>query len=479
MSEDRVLPNAIWVAILVAAAFFMENLDGTVIATAIPQISRSFHTSPVGLNVGITAYLLSLAMFIPISGWVADRVGARTVFGAAIAVFTVSSVLCGFCSALPEFIVARILQGVGGAMMVPVGRLVVFRSTAKRDLVRAIAYVTWPGLVAPIIGPPLGGFITTYWSWRWIFFLNVPLGVAAILFTIKIIPNLKEEDAKPFDWIGFLSSGTSCVLLMYGLDLIGRPGASWTLCFALIATSLVLGAIAVRHFMRSPHPLISLKALSVRTFAITIWGASLFRIAIGATPFLLPLMFQIGFGLSPFKSGSIILAVFAGNLAMKPATTPVLKWFGFRTTLLVNGVIAAICLLACCTLTPTTPFWIIGIVLFLGGLSRSMQFTSLNAVGFADIAPEHMSGASTLASTVQQVTFAMGVAFGAISLRFASFLRGRSPTQLDDVDFRIAFALVGLIALLSIYDCFGLSESAGVEVSRHRMPAVPKESPAS
>jgi EmrB/QacA subfamily drug resistance transporter len=469
VSEDRALPNAMWVAILVAAAFFMENLDGTVIATAIPQISRSFHTSPVGLNVGITAYLLSLAMFIPISGWVADRIGARTVFAAAIAIFTLSSVLCGFCSSLPEFIGARILQGTGGAMMVPVGRLVVFRSTAKRDLVRAIAYVTWPGLAAPVIGPPLGGFITTYWSWRWIFFLNVPLGITAILFTFKLIPNLKEELTKRFDWLGFFSSGISCVLLMYGLDLIGRPQSSWPFCFGLILSSLVLGTFAAWHFGHSPHPLISLKALSVRTFAITIWGASLFRIAIGATPFLLPLMFQIGFGLTPFKSGTLILAVFAGNLMMKPATTPILKLFGFKRTLLGNGVITAICLLACCTLSPSTPEWIIVTVLFFGGLSRSMQFTSLNAVGFADIPPEDMSGASTLSSTIQTVTFAMGVAFGAISLRFASFLHGRSPASLDYVDFRIAFAMVGLIALASIFDCFGLREDAGREVSRHKI----------
>jgi MFS family permease len=360
-------------------------------------------------------------------------------------------------------------------MMVPVGRLVVFRSTAKRDLVRAIAYVTWPGLVAPIIGPPLGGFITTFWSWRWIFFLNVPLGLAAIGLTLKLIPNLKEAIHKPFDWVGFFSSGIACVLLMYGLDLVGRPGASWPLCFALIGCSAVIGTFAIRHFLTVEHPLVSLEALKVRTFSVTIYGASLFRIAIGATPFLLPLMFQIGFGMNAFKSGSIILAVFAGNLLMKPATTPILKWFGFRSTLLVNGVATAFALLACCVLTPKTPIPIILVVLFVGGLTRSMQFTCLNAVGFADIPPEQMSGASTLASTVQQVTFAMGVAFGAISLRFASFLRGNAPTHLDEVDFRIAFGMVGVIALVSIYDCFMLRQDAGVEVSRHRMPRVVKE----
>jgi len=460
--------RAIIVALLVAGAFFMENLDGTVITTAIPHMSHSFGTNPVGLNVGITAYLLTLAMFIPMSGWIADRFGSRTVFAGAIAIFTCSSVLCGLCNSLPEFTCARILQGIGGAMMVPVGRLVVLRSTAKKDLVIAIAYVTWPGLVAPILGPPLGGFITTYFSWRWIFFLNVPLGAIALLCTLFVIPNEKMEQRKPFDWAGFALSGIACAALIFGLDMIGRPGGSSGGSLSLVLISVLLGGLAIRHFKKVEHPLMDLSALKVPTFAITIWGASLFRIAIGATPFLMPLMFQVGFGMSPVKSGMLILAVFAGNLLMKPATTPILRWFGFRNVLLVNGILTAVTLLLCCAIRATTPEYLIAMLLFIGGLTRSMQFTCLNAVGFADIPSQQMSAASTLSSTVQQLTIAAGVAFGAIALRMSAFARGSSAPSPTVFDFKIAFALIGVFALASVYDCYFMPADAGAEVSGHR-----------
>src|SRR6202158_2030489 len=216
------------ISILVAAAFFMENLDGTVIATALPDMGKSFHVSPVDLNIGITAYLLMLAVFIPISGWVADRVGARSVFVSAIAIFTVSSILCGLSNGIVTFTAARIIQGIGGAMMVPVGRLVVLRTTEKHNLIDAITFITWPGLIAPVVGPPVGGFITTYASWHWIFFLNVPLGIIGMALSSRIIPNLKEDHVKPFDWIGFVLCGTACVTFMYGLELIGRQNTQWS-----------------------------------------------------------------------------------------------------------------------------------------------------------------------------------------------------------------------------------------------------------
>ena len=468
MQDKKGSRRYVVVALLVAGAFFMENLDGTVITTAIPHMSRSFGTSPIGLNVGITAYLLTLAMFIPMSGWVTDRVGSRTVFASAIALFTCSSVLCGMCNSLPEFTCARILQGVGGAMMVPVGRLVVLRSTAKRDLVTAIAYITWPGLVAPILGPPLGGFITTYFSWRWIFFLNVPLGFIALLCTLFVIPNERVDENKPFDWIGFGLSGVACSSLIFGLDLVGRPGASSSACISLILVSVILGGLAVRHFLSVQHPLMDLSALKIPTFAITVWGASLFRVAIGATPFLMPLMFQLGFGMSPVKSGMLILAVFAGNLLMKPATTPILRGFGFRSVLVWNGVICALSLFSCCAISANTPVFVISGLLFVGGLARSMQFTSLNAVGFADIPAPQMSAASTLSSTVQQLTIAMGVAFGAISLRISAFVRGSTAPTPAVIDFKVAFALIGLFALASTIDCYFMPSDAGREVSGHR-----------
>ena len=461
------------IALLVAGAFFMENLDGTVIATAVPRMARSFGVSPVDLNIGITAYLLALAVFIPISGWLADRFGARTIFGGAIAIFTGSSIFCGISNGLWEFTAARVLQGLGGAMMVPVGRLVVLRTTAKQDLLRSIAYITWPGLAAPILGPPVGGFITTYTSWRWIFLLNVPLGILGVVVALLLIPGHRESAKKPFDWIGFVLSGAACVSLMYGLDLIGRQEIHWLTTGLLLACSLTLGIGAVRHFRRHPNPLIDLSSLRVPTFAVTIWGGSLFRIAIGATPFLLPLMFQIGFGMNAFSSGLLVLAVFAGNLLMKPATTPVLRRLGFRTVLIGNGLLVSATIFACALFSASTPTAIIVVALFAGGLFRSMQFTGLTSLGFADIQQSLMSAASTLSSMVQQMTFGLGVAFGAIALRLAGLFHSANGSSLTVGDFRIAFSLAGLVALVAVVDCLGLAPNAGAEVSGHRPVEAP------
>src|SRR5689334_6056981 len=262
----------------------MENLDGTVIATALPQMAASFHSSAVDLNIGMTAYMLTLAVFIPVSGWLADRLGARRIFSAAIGLFTVASILCGISGGLWQFTASRILQGIGGAMMVPVGRLVVLRITEKKDLMQAISYITWPGLAAPVIGPPLGGFITTYSSWRWIFFLNVPLGIIGIVLAALWIRNEREKSG-PFDWLGFALAGTSCTSFMYSLELMGQRDPKWIEVLLFLVYSVVAAWIAVRHMARTTHPLIDFKCLRVRTYSIVIWGGSLFRIAISVSPF--------------------------------------------------------------------------------------------------------------------------------------------------------------------------------------------------
>ena len=458
------------VALLVAGAFFMEMLDGTVIATALPKMAVSFHTDPVGMNVGMTAYLLAVAVFIPISGWVADRYGARSVFASAIVVFTVSSVLCGMSNGLWTFAGMRVIQGIGGAMMVPVGRLVVLRTTQKRDLVTAIAYITWPGLAAPIIGPPLGGFITDHSTWRWIFFLNVPIGLIALVLTVLWIKNEVGSERRPFDGPGFALVATASALLMFSMDLLSRPQIPWAQFAALFGTSCVLFTALIFHSRRTAHPLFDLELLRIPTFAVTIWGASLFRMAIGATPFVLPLMFQVGFGLSAEASGFLILAVFVGNLVMKPATTPVLRTFGFRTALLGNGLLAALTLYACCLLSPETPKWVVMVILFAGGLSRSMQFTSLNTVGYADVPEELMSRANALMSTVQQITGGMGIAIGAVALRIGESVSPPSVNFSPSVaDFHIAFAILGTLALAANVDSIFLAPDAGAHVSRHTL----------
>jgi EmrB/QacA subfamily drug resistance transporter len=457
------------IALLVAGAFFMENLDGTVIATALPQMALSFRASPVDLNMGMTAYMLTLAVFIPVSGWIADRLGPRTVFSSAIGLFTFASILCGFSNSLTQFTAARILQGMGGAMMVPVGRLVVLRITEKKDLMRSIAYITWPGLVAPVLGPPLGGFITTYSTWRWIFYLNVPLGVVALGLALWWIKNEQEMDTRPFDWLGFALAGTSCIAFMYSLELMGRQNSQWTLVGVFLGYSLLAGWSAVRHMGRTVHPLIDFACLRIHTFAVSMWGGSLFRIAIMASPFLLPLLFQVTFGMNAFQSGLLVLTMFAGNLMMKTATTPLLRNFGFRRMLIANGLLSGLLIAGCGFLVPQTPRIAIMAVLFLHGLSRSMQFTSLNTLAFVDIPKPLMSSATSFSAVVQQMGMGMGVAVGAVMLRAAAWMRNERAGIPSLMDFHIAFWMVGILALLAVIDCFGLEPHAGAEVTGHRV----------
>jgi EmrB/QacA subfamily drug resistance transporter len=461
------------IALLVAGALFMEQLDGTVIATALPQMAMTFSVAAVDLNIGISAYLLTVAVFIPASGWLTDRFGARTVFASAIATFTIASIVCAVSTSLPAFTAARILQGVGGAMMVPVGRLVVLRNTQKQDLVRAIAFLTWPALTAPVIGPPLGGFITTYGSWPWIFLLNVPLGIVGIALALMLIPNARGAATGPFDWRGFVVTGFASFGLMYSLESIARNRIDWRITAPLLAASICAGVYGLRHARKAAHPLLDLTPFALPSFAITVRGGLLIRAAISAAPFLLPLMFQLAFGLDPFASGLLLLAVFAGNLGMKPATNVVLKTFGFRPTLLVNGLLVMATIMACGLMTPETPKIVIVAVLFVSGLSRSMQFTTVNALSFSELSQERMSGANTLFSMMQQVGNALGVAVGAIALRLASLAHADEPGATIG-DFHVAFFAVALVGLVGVNEFRRLPAHAG-EALRER-PAPEKRS---
>lgn len=465
--EVRNERKARWIALLVAGAFFMENLDGTVITTAVPDIARSFGVAPLDLNIGVSAYLLTLGVFIPISGWVADRFGARKVFAAALALFTIASVLCGMADGLPQFVLLRALQGVGGAMMVPVGRLVVLKSTPKHKLISVIATLTWPALVAPVLGPPLGGFITSYSSWRWIFYLNLPLGLLALFFAWRLIPDHRPLERKPFDAIGFLYAGGALLCLTWAAEQLSRPNAPWIEAGLFLAFGALLGALAVRHLRQAAHPLIDLRTLGTPTFAVAIYGGSLFRMAIGAVPFLLPLLFQVGFGLNAFHSGMLVIAVFAGNLMMKPATTGILRRFGFRPVLLVNGAINVLSLLACAFLAPATPIWLIAGVLFVGGLTRSMQFTAYNTIAFADMAQARMAAANTLFSTAFQVAMGLGVALGALGVRLGHWLtHAMGIDPMPAAEFRLAFVLVALVSLLGLVDIWRLQAGSGDHLSK-------------
>jgi EmrB/QacA subfamily drug resistance transporter len=454
------------VALLVAGAFFMENLDGTIIATAAPRMAGSFGVRSVDLNVVITAYLLTLAVFIPVSGWVADRVGARTVFGGAIAVFTIASGLCAVSTSLGELIAVRVVQGIGGAMMVPVGRLVVLRSTTRTELIDAIAYLTWPALAAPVIAPALGGVLTTYASWRWIFVINLPLGVVALAITARIVPNLRQGGHAALDWQGFVLTGIGLAALVYGLELVTASRVKWAVVGALLGVALISVSFAVRHLQRARYPLMRLDALKIPTFRVTALGGSFFRLAIGAVPFLLPLMFQDAFGWSPLKSGLLVVAVFVGNIGIKPWTGPLLRRFGFRTVLVAAGTAAGVTIAMCGLLTPRTPLPAIALVLLASGVFRSIGFTAYNTIAFADVEADDVGNANTLSATIQQLTMGLGVAAGALALRGGgpiARLFGVSSTGTGP--FVVAFMLVALLGLLAIVESALLSSDAGAAIT--------------
>lgn len=456
-------------ALLVAGAFFMEFLDGTVIATALPDMARDFGVTAVELNIGISAYLITLAALIPASGWIADRFGARAIFTLALAIFTLASVFCGLSTEVHIFVAMRILQGVGGALMVPVGRLAVLRTTPKHQLIKAIATLTWPALVAPIIGPPLGGFITRYASWHWIFFINVPLGLAAIILSLRIIPDIRETERRSFDLSGFITTSVAMVSLVTAMERLGdRQPQIWpTLALAALGFGCLL--YSIRHFRRAAAPMVRLDALQVPTFRVTMYGGSLFRASISAVPFLLPLLFQVGFGMDPFHSGLLVLAVFVGNLTIKPATTPLIRWLGFRRLLLINGALNVCSLLACALLTPQTPVWAIMLILYLGGVFRSIQFTGVSTLAFADVPAAQMSDANTLFSTASQLAVGLGITLGAIGIRLGEQVGDwLHLTELPGISFRLSFVFIALICLVGMIDSLHLAKTAGSSVSEKK-----------
>jgi EmrB/QacA subfamily drug resistance transporter len=458
-------------ALLVAGALFMENLDGTIIATAAPRMAVTFRVHPVDINAAMTAYLITLAVLIPVSGWVADRYGARRVFAAAIAIFTVASVLCATSTSLPELVGIRVLQGAGGAMMVPVGRLAVLRTTERTDLLTAIAYLTWPALVAPVVAPVLGGLFTTYASWRWIFVVNVPLGAAALLLALRMVPDLREPAPGALDWAGFALSGVGLAAFVYGLEQIGGGRVDWPLAGSGLGAGAALCVAAGWHMLRTRRPLLDLRIMRIATFRATNVGGSLFRTAISAVPFLLPLMFQDAFGWSPARSGVVVIAVFVGNIAIKPVTSPILRRFGFRGVLVGNGVLTVVTFVLLGLVEQGTPLVLTLLALFASGVCRSMSFTAYNTIGFADIEPELTSAANAFAGTIQQLTVGMGVAVGALALRTAGPLLSLGGAHGAAGPYHLAFLLLGLLPLAAIVEALRLPRDAGAVVTGAARPA--------
>jgi EmrB/QacA subfamily drug resistance transporter len=457
------VPSFALTPLIVATALFMENLDGTVLATALPAMAADLHEEPVALKLALTSYLLSLAIFIPLSGWVADRYGARKVFRAAIFVFTLGSILCGFSDSLGVVVATRIVQGLGGAMMTPVGRLVLLRTAPRQELVTALAYLTIPALIGPLIGPPLGGFIATYFHWRFIFWINAPIGLLGMALVTRYIPDLREEDSWPLDVKGFVLSSIGLSSLIFGLSIAGRDyGPPLVTATLAIVGSVALVAYAL-HARNAPYPIIDLRLLQTTTFRIALLGGFLFRIGLGAVPFLLPLLLQAGFGMTPFQSGSLTFIAALGAMAMKTTAQPILRYFGFRKVLVVNAIISIAFFCANAFFTQLTPHWIIMAVLLVGGFFRSLEFTALNAIGYAEIEQRDMSRATSFAAVAQQLSLSTGVSLGAAALEIVRAVHGGGALRPDY--FAPAFFVVAAISAASIFYFWRLPENAGDDLT--------------
>ncbi len=456
------------ITLVVASALFMENLDATVIATSLPAIATDLRVDPVLLKLAFTSYLVALAIFIPVSGWLADKLGARSVFRVAVLVFTLASIGCAAAGDLATLVVARFLQGVGGAMMVPVGRLLILRAVPKHEIVSAMAWLTVPALIAPVLGPPIGGFITTYYHWRWIFWLNVPIGILGIALATRYLAEGLRQPVPPLDGLGFAISGIGLSALVFGATLVGRDELGRSTGPLLLALGFGLGFLYVLHARRNPHPVIDLRLLAIPTFCASMLGGALFRIGIGAIPFLLPLMLQLGFGLTAFASGSLTFVAAAGALVMKLTAAPILRRFGFRRVLVANALLSALLLGATALFTAATPHLVIMLVLLTGGFFRSLQFTSLNALAVADIEPDELSRATSFSAVVQQVSLSLGVAFAAMALEASQAARGSSV--LATADFAAAFVTIAAVSATSALVFVRLPANAGGAVSGHVTP---------
>jgi EmrB/QacA subfamily drug resistance transporter len=457
----------------IAVALFMENLDSTIIGTAIPAIARSLNTTPINLSAAVSVYLLSLAIFIPMSGWMADRFGARTVFAGAIAMFTVSSALCGLAGSLPMLIGARALQGLGGAMMMPVGRLILGRSFHKRDLVAAMSWVTIPALIGPMVGPLVGGAITTYASWRWIFYINLPIGAVGIAFALRVIENFRDPEVRPPDILGFFLIGIALAGLVLGIENIGRGLLPPAGVAGFLIVSVAAFLLYARHARRASAPALDLALFRIPTFRVSIIGGAISRIGFGATPFLLPLLFQIGFGRSPLESGALTFTTAVGAIVMKFGAARILRRFGFRRLLVSNAFIVGGSIMLLSFFTARTPWTAIVATLGISGFFRTLQFTCMGALAYADLDARRMSNGTSIASVAQQISMSLGVAVAALVLHVSGeFSPAGAPASAALVP---TFLVIGLIPILAIAIFGQLRPGAGEELTGRPSVREPEE----
>lgn len=448
---------------IIGSAMLMQTMNATVIANALPTMAVALDEPPLRLNLAITMFLLASAVFLPISGWVADKFGARGIFVLSMVLFALSSAACGFAQNLTQLIVARVFQGMAGAMMAPVGRLVLLRTTPKAELVGAMSVMTMPALLGPVIGPIVGGAIVTFADWRWIFFLSIPVAVVGVVLVQLYVPNVQEQEVSPVDWKGALLTGVGLAALIFGFENLGRsmlPGG-------LVAALFVVGAAALalywRHARGNRDAILDLSVFRIQTFTASVVGGAFMRIAMGATPFMLAMLLQVGFGLSALQAGLMTFISAAGALVMKTTAPPILRRFGFRTVLVVNAVIVAVSFVAYGLFKPTTPHWLIMTVLAIGGFFRSLHFTSLNGLAFADIDQDRMSRASTTSSMVQQLVQSIGIGLAAGLIHVFMVVRGDERLTAGAVS--PAFVVVGLVTLVSLAFFIPLPRDAGAALN--------------
>ncbi len=461
-------PNFRTIALIIASAMFMEQLDATVLTTALPTMAHDFGVSAPNMSVALTAYLLSLAIFIPASGRVADWLGSKVVFRAAIVVFVLGSVLCAQAPNLTLFVLARAFQGLGGAMMMPVGRLVLLRSVERRDMVSAMSWLLVPAMIGPILGPPVGGFIVTYLDWRWIFYINLPIGILGFILVTLFIDDFKGDKLERFDTLGMVFSGTALGCLFLGFELASHEGQV-RLSLGLLTIGAVFGAAYIAHAKRVRSPILDLSLMRLPSFGLSVIAGALTRITQGAHPFLLPLMLQLGFGLSALQSGTIVIATAVGSVLMKGFAPKLLRRYGFRNTLIVNGIAASGMYALCAVFRPDWPYPLMFAILVVCGSFMSFQFTAYNTVAFDEVPASRMSAATSFYTTFQQLMLSVGICVAATTLQASMLLRGHIHPGLND--FSAAFLIVTGISMVATVWNLRFSADAGAEISGQKLTA--------